>query len=159
MSVTTNYLTEEKLQELKEQLSHLVNVERPIVLEELKQARSLGDLSENADYDSAKARQEQVEKKISEIEAILKNYSLIEKDNSTGSAKVVEIGSKVRVHHSLTDKEYVYEILGSLDADPAKMKISNESPIARTILGKPVGGTYTVEGLQKSYQIKILEIL
>lgn len=163
--MSKHYLTEAKLKELQEQLSHLVNVERPAVLEELKQARSLGDLSENADYDFAKQRQHELEKKIQEIELILKNYSLIDKDKGdtkkrvTGGEKVVEIGSKVRVFHSLTNQEYVYEILGSLDADPEKMKISNESPIAKTILGKTVGGTYQVEGLKKSYYIKILEIL
>ncbi|ADX97987.1 transcription elongation factor GreA [Mycoplasma suis] len=155
-----HYITEAKLKELQKQLDNLVNVERPQVLEELKQARSLGDLSENADYDSAKQRQHEIEKKVQEIEAILKNYSLIDKKGSSERGeKVVEIGSKVKIFHSLTNKEYVYEILGSLDADPANMKISNESPIAKTIMGKPVGGTYQVEGLKKSYYIKILEIL
>ncbi|CCE66741.1 transcription elongation factor GreA [Candidatus Mycoplasma haematominutum] len=157
-----NYLTEEKLEELKAQLSNLVDVQRSIILEELKQARSLGDLSENADYDSAKDRQAQLEKKIQEIEAILKNYSLINAQEKTTSKKrdrVVEIGSKVRIYHSLTNQEYVLEILGSLDANPAQHKISNESPIAKTILGKPAGGTYLVEGLKKSYKITILEIL
>ncbi|RAO94914.1 transcription elongation factor GreA [Mycoplasma wenyonii] len=158
--MTTHYITEEKLAEIKSQLSKLIDVERPQVLEELKHARSLGDLSENADYDSAKMRQEQLEKRITELETILKNYEIIgkEEEKKAKDEKVVKIGSKVRVFHSLTSKEYTYEILGSLDADPAQFKISNESPIARTILGKPVGGPYAVEGMQKSYFIKILEI-
>ncbi|AFN65183.1 transcription elongation factor GreA [Mycoplasma wenyonii str. Massachusetts] len=158
--MSTNYLTEEKLAEIKSQLNKLIDVERPQVLEELKYARSLGDLSENADYDSAKMRQEQLEKKISELEAILKNYEIIGKEGKKGGEdqKVVKIGSKVRVFHSLSNKEYTYEILGSLDADPAQFKISNESPIAKAILGKPVGGTHTVEGMRKSCYVKILEI-
>lgn len=162
--MTTHYITEEKLAEIRSQLARLIDVERPQVLEELKHARSLGDLSENADYDSAKMRQEQLEKRITELEAILKNYEIISKEEKEGQGqkgkdeKIVKIGSKVRVFHSLTSKEYTYEILGSLDADPAQFRISNESPIARTILGKPVGGPYVVEGMQKSYYIKILEI-
>ncbi|AHC39940.1 transcription elongation factor GreA [Mycoplasma ovis str. Michigan] len=163
--MSTNYITEEKLAEIKSQLAKLIDVERPQVLEELKYARSLGDLSENADYDSAKMRQEQLEKKISELEYILKNYEIIDKGNKEGKEagkeqKVVKIGSKVRVFHSLTNEEYTFEILGSLDANPSQFKISNESPIARAILGKPAGGTYTVEveTRQKSYSIKVLEI-
>ncbi|KMZ96311.1 hypothetical protein PVNG_02449 [Plasmodium vivax North Korean] len=157
--MTKHYLTKEKLKELEEKYSNLVNVQRPEVLEELKRARELGDLSENADYESALTRQSELETRIQELESILKNYCIIQSSGARSKSQTVEIGSKVRIFHSLTNKEYTYQILGSLDADPAKMKISNESPIARAILGKSVGESYQVEGLKKSFFVTVLEIL
>ena len=118
------YLTEEGLVELKEELSNLINVKRPENIQAIKEARSLGDLSENSEYDAARNEQAKIEARIKELEKMLENVSII-KNISTDT---VGIGNTVEVKYVDDDEEDTYKIVGSQETDPFEGKISNESP-------------------------------
>ncbi len=150
----TVYLTEEGLKELKAELDNLINVRRPENIESIKEARSLGDLSENAEYAAAREEQAQIENRIKTIEKMLENVSVI-----TDIPKdVVGIGSTVGIEYMDDDDEDEYKIVGSQEADPFESKISNESPIAKALLNHKVGDIVTVESPNGNYEIKITEI-
>ena len=150
----TVYLTEEGLQELKSELENLINVRRPENIESIKEARSLGDLSENAEYAAAREEQAQIENRIKTIEKMLENVSVI-----TDIPKdVVGIGSTVGIEYMDDEDEDEYKIVGSQEADPFESRISNESPIAKALLNHKVGDVVTVESPNGNYEIKITEI-
>lgn len=148
------YLTEEGLNALKKELDELINVKRPANIESIKEARALGDLSENAEYDAARNEQAQIENRIKELEKMMENVILI-KDIDTDS---VGIGNVVKIKYVDDDDEDEYKIVGSQEADPFEGKISNESPIAAALLDHKVGDTVTVESPNGSYDIVITEI-
>ena len=148
------YVTEEGLQDLKNQLDELIHVTRNEVIEELKAARAQGDLSENADYDAARDRQAKVEATIKELEYQIKNAEII-KDKKAG--KTVRIGSTVEIQELDTKAKLTYKIVGSVEADPLNGLLSNETPLAMAILDGRVDEVYTVE-VDKPYQVKILKI-
>ncbi|MGE5456248.1 MAG: transcription elongation factor GreA [Ignavibacteriales bacterium] len=148
------YLTEEGLNEIKEELDHLKLELRPAVINSLKEARALGDLSENAEYDAARNEQAVVENRIQELEAMIEKAVLI-KDVKTDR---VAIGTKVKIEYVADKDTEVYSIVGSKEADPFSNKISNESPIARAIMGLKVGSIVTVESPNGKYDVKIVEI-
>lgn len=148
------YLTAEGLEEIKKELDHLKHVKRPAVIKALQDARALGDLSENAEYDSARDEQAVIEGKIAEIEAMLEKAVIIT-DVKTDE---VGVGCKVKIEY-VEDKEVEeYSIVGSKEADPFNNKISNESPIAEAIMGKKVGEVVTVNSPNGKYDVKIIEI-
>lgn len=146
-------LTEEGFLKLKEELKHLIDVERPSVIQEIKDARELGDLSENAEYDAARDRQAKIESRIAEIESILPKVEVIK----ATSSDQVTIGSTVTIQRVKEKKELVYTIVGSIDADPISNRISNESPLAISILGREVGDVIEVDAPVK-YKVKIIKI-
>ena len=149
------YLTEEGLAEIKTELDELINVKRPANIEAIKEARALGDLSENADYDAARNEQAQLEGRIKKLEQMLENYVIIEQT----SKDTVGLGSTVSIKYvDEEDEEDEYKIVGSQEADPFASKISNESPIALALMDKKVGDIVTVESPNGSYQIEITEI-
>lgn len=149
------YLTQEGLDELKKELDDLINVRRPANIQSIKEARSLGDLSENAEYDAARNEQAQIEARIKTIEKMLENVSII-KDVPKD---IVGLGSTVTIEYvDDPDEEDEYKIVGSQEADPFDSKISNESPIAQALLGHKVGDIVTVESPNGSYEIRIKEI-
>lgn len=148
------YLTEDGLEELKKELEYLKTEKRPEVINALKEARALGDLSENAEYDAARTEQAEVENKISEIEAMLENAELI-KDVNTNK---VSIGTKVTLKYVEDDETDTYTIVGSKEADPFANKISNESPLAKAIIGAKKGQYVMVDSPNGKYQVEILEI-
>ncbi len=150
----TTYLTEEGLNELKKELDYLKNEKRPEVIQALKEARALGDLSENAEYDAARAEQAEVEGKIASIEAMLENAEVI-KDVNTNK---VSIGTTVTLKYLEDGEVDTYTIVGSKEADPFDNKISNESPIAKAIIGSKKGELVTVDSPNGKYQVEILEI-
>lgn len=154
MSEDKIYVTEEGLQQLKDEYNHLVHVVRDEVKAELKEARSLGDLSENADYDAARDKQSKVESRIAELENMLRHIEII---NTKGSSKVVRIGSTVTVEFIDTKKTETYAIVGSTEADPLNGKLSNESPLALAILDKKVGATVTVN-VKEPYEVIIVKV-
>ncbi len=125
-------LTKDGVAELEAELKELVSQRGPIA-ERIKTAREFGDLSENAEYQSARLEQEKVEGRISEIEHILQNVELIKKPS--GSNKV-QIGSSVTLKNHDTKK---FQVVGTVEADPLNGKISDESPIGMALLGKKVG--------------------
>lgn len=149
------YLTEEGLKELQEELNILINVKRPENIIALKEARALGDLSENADYDAACEDQAKIEDRIKKIEIMLENVSIIEKE----STDKVGLGSTVGIKY-FDDSSQVdeYKIVGSHEANPFVSKISNESPIAKALFNKRVGDIVTVESPNGSYKIEITEV-
>ena len=151
----TVYLTQEGLDELKAELDNLINVRRPENIQDIKEARSLGDLSENAEYDAARNEQAQIEARIKQLEKMLENVSII----SETSKDKVGIGSTVVIKYvDDDDEEDEYKIVGSQEADPFESKISNESPIAKALLEHKVGDVVTVESPNGSYEIEIVEI-
>ena len=148
------YLTEEGFLELEEELNELKNTKRPEIIKALKEARALGDLSENADYDAARAEQAQVEGRIQELEKIIENAHIIQK-NSTDK---VALGTTVKIKYIDDDEVEEYRIVGSKESDPSNNKISNESPIARAIMNSKVGETRRVESPNGEYEVEIVEI-
>ena len=148
------YLTQEGLDELKKELDELKLVKRPEVITALKDARAQGDLSENAEYDAARTEQAIVESRIKELEVMLENAVVITKVNTD----VVSLGSKVTIEYVDDEEEEEYSIVGSKEADPFTNKISNESPIAKAIMGLKVGEVVSVESPNGKYDVKILAI-
>lgn len=149
------YLTNEGFLEIEEELNYLKEVKRPEVIKALKDARALGDLSENADYDAARNEQAKVEGRIIELEKLLEVAELIEKrDNDK-----VGLGATVKImYDGDEDDTEEYRIVGSKEADPSNNKISNESPLAKAIMGAKVGDTCTVESPNGNYEVEVLEI-
>lgn len=129
-----NYLTEKGLQELQEKLHDLKTVRRREVADAIHSAKEQGDLSENAEYIDAKEEQNRIEQQIVELEATLKNAVLITGTNGNGE---VGIGNTVTLQGA--GKKRTYQIVGSNEADPLQGKISNESPMGKTLLGKKKG--------------------
>ena len=148
------YLTREGLADLKNELDDLINVKRPANIISIKEARALGDLSENADYDSAKNEQAEIEGRIKRLEKMLENVEIIEHVDTDK----VSIGSTVSIKYVDDDDTDEYKIVGSQEADPFMSKISNESPIAKAILNKKVGDIVEVESPNGVYKIEITEI-
>ena len=148
------YLTSEGFLKLEEELDHLKKVERPDVINAIKEARALGDLSENAENSSARERQGKLEARIKEIEYTLEHATIIE-NNSDGK---VCVGSVVTIKYLEDDEEEEYTIVGTNEADPFENKISNESPIALAVMGKKEGDEVQVDSPNGSFDIKILKV-
>lgn len=149
-------LTPEGLQKLEQELETLKVTGRKDVAEKIKIARGFGDLSENAEYDAAKDAQAAMEKRISELEEMLKNVQVVDV-NEVGT-DAVSILSKVKVYDVDMEEEETYTIVGTTEADPDKNKISDESPIGTALLGKKVGDIVEVQTPGGSFELKILEI-
>ena len=147
-------LTSEGFLELETELNNLKTVERPRIIEAIKEASAQGDLSENAGYDAARDEQAKVEARIKELEYMLENAKIIEK--SSGDS--VNVGTTVTIEYVDDEDEEVYQIVGSLEADPFENKISNESPIGKAIMNKKLGDIISVESPTGSYDIKIVNI-
>lgn len=148
------YLTSEGFLKLEEELENLKKVERPEVITAIKEARALGDLSENAEYSAARERQGKLEARIKEIEYTLEHATIIE-NNNDGSVKV---GSVVTIKYDDDDDEEEYTIVGTNEADPFSNKISNESPIALAVMGKKVGDKVAVESPNGSFDVEIVKV-
>lgn len=149
-------LTPEGFAKLEQELEYLKVSGRKDIAEKIKIARGFGDLSENAEYDAAKDAQAAMEKRIGELEEMLKNAQVVDVD--TVSTDVVSILSKVKVYDEDMEEEETYIIVGTTEADPDKNKISDESPIGTALLGKKKGDVVTVETPGGSFELKILEI-
>ena len=150
------YLTEEGLETLKERLNHLKVVRRPEIAAKLQAARELGDLSENAEYDSAKEEQAALESEIFEIETKIRNAKIID-ENEIDTSKV-SVGSYVKLLDMELNEEYEFKIVGSTESDPKNSLISNESPLGDAILGKKAGDIVNVVAPAGILKYKILDI-
>lgn len=150
----TVYLTQEGLDDLKKELDDLINVRRPENIQAIKEARALGDLSENAEYDAARNEQAQIEGRIKQLEKMLENVSII----AEVATDKVSIGNTVSIKYVDDDEEDEYMIVGSQEADPFESKISNESPIAQALFDHSVGDIVTVESPNGNYQVEIIDI-
>lgn len=149
-------LTSEGLEKLEKELEYLKTVKRQEVAAEIKVALGYGDLSENSEYDEAKNKQAQMEIRIVEIEAMLKNAKII--DESDISTETVSLGCTVKVHDVEFDEDIEYNIVGSTEADPSNGKISDESPVGAALLGRAVGDDVEVPAPAGTIMLKILEI-
>lgn len=134
-------LTQEGLKKLQDELEHLKTVERKQIAGRIQAAKELGDLSENAEYSEAKEQQALTDIRIAEIEMTIKNSELISGASATGGK--VAIGSTIKV--KTNGKERTFEIVGSNEADPASGKISHESPLAASFLGRKSGDKVEVQ--------------
>ena len=133
MSVESRYrMSQERLEELKKELEYLQTVREKEVSEQIKEARSFGDLSENSEYDEAKTEQG----KLAEIKNLIENAVILE-NVPTGSA--ISMGSRVTVREVGEEDEETYEIVGSQEANPILGRISDESPLGRSLMGKKKG--------------------
>ncbi|MBN4089202.1 transcription elongation factor GreA [Mycoplasma enhydrae] len=148
------YLTKESLEEYKKRLVYLQEEARPLVIEELKEARNQGDLSENAEYDAARDKQAAIEAEILKIQHIIENAEVIEENSKKNH---VALGSSVKLFNLSTKKVLDIKIVGALDADPFIGNISNTSPLAKAILNRKVNETVEVEG-PKKYKVRIESI-
>lgn len=159
MEQEKNIITREGLQELKDELKKLVEIERPQVIQDIKDARNQGDLSENAEFDAAREKQGQIEDRISEIEAIIENSSVAA--TSSKSTKV-RIGSEVTVENIKTKEKDVYTIVGTLEADPFQGKVSNVSPLGTALINHSEGDEVQVsidsKTSVKKFTVKIKKI-
>lgn len=153
--VTKIELTKEGEEKLQKEYRHLIDIDRPEVIEQLTAARSQGDLSENADYDAARNRQAEIESRIKEIENILANAKII--DSSSKSGKIVSLGSVVEIKDLSDNSVATYTIVGTVEANPIKGLISNVSPLGHAIVGKRVGDECVVRVAQE-YKVLILKI-
>ncbi len=134
-------LTPEGLKKYEEELDHLKNVRRHEIAERIKVAISFGDISENSEYEDAKNEQAFIEGKISDLEKKLSNVKIIHDDADEDE---VGIGSTVTLEDVEAGEVFEYTIVGSMEADPSKSRISNESPVGRSILGKKIGSEVEV---------------
>ena len=148
------FLTKEGLAELQAELDDLKLNVRPEVIGQIKEARAQGDLSENAEYHAARDRQGQVEARIKELEYLIDNATIIEDTKSN----VVQVGSTVEIKYIADNETETYYIVGSTEADPFENKISNESPIAKGIMGKKKGTIVTIESPNGNYDIEIVSL-
>ena len=136
-------VTRDGYERLQQELNELTTVKRPQIVAAVAEARSHGDLRENAAYDAARQDQAMIEKRIAELEGMLRNARVLD-EASTGSANgAIGLGSKVTVDFGGEDE--VYTIVGAIEAQPASGLISNESPIGRELIGKKAGDSATVE--------------
>lgn len=149
-------LTKQGLDNLEEQLEYLRSVRREEIAEQIKVARAFGDISENAEYDEAKNEQARIEGEIMSIESMLRRAKIV--DDSEIATDVVSVGSKVKVFDLEFCDEIEYHVVGSAEASPMQMKISNESPVGTALLGNKVGDVVTVEAPGGLVELKILQI-
>src|SRR6201996_7118193 len=141
------------LRSLEDELKQLKSVERPAIIKAISAAREHGDLSENAEYTSARERQGFIEGRIAEVEDIISRAEVI--DFSKLSGKVVKFGATVKLADEDTEEQVKYQIVGPYEADLAKGRISVTSPIGKALIGKTVGDTVEVQTPKgaKSYEV------
>ena len=141
---------------LEADLEYLVTVRRGEVAEKLKEARSFGDLSENAEYDEAKNEQAKVESQIAELEETLKHVRVVSAEEL--KTDTVMVGSHVKVYDYSFEEEMVYHIVGSNESDPLNGMISDQSPIGRAIIGTKEGDIVSITIPSGEMRLKILSI-
>jgi transcription elongation factor GreA len=149
-------MTQAGKDKLIQELEHLKSVKRKEVVERIKIARSFGDLSENSEYDSAKEEQAFVEGRITTLENMIRNAKIIEEGDMVSDA--VSLGRSVTFVELPDGDEETYTIVGSAEADPFEGKISNDSPIAKSLIGKKVGDQVTVQTPGGEMNVRIVSI-
>ena len=146
------YLTKEGLKRIKEELENRKCVVRREIARMIKDAKEQGDLSENAEYAEAKAQETRNEKRIAELESIIKNSIVIKKTKS----KKIDVGSMVKIRAAHVDR--IFYIVGSDEADPTANKISNESPIGAALMGREPGDEVSVDAPGGVIKYKVVDV-
>ncbi len=149
-----SYITEEGKEDLREEYEHLVKVKRPEVILRLQQTREMGDIAENSAYDDAREEQSLLEARITDLEKVLKNAVVVTHNQVV--TDFVVIGSTVVCEMNGEIHEFI--IVGSAEADPAKGRISNESPVGKTLLGTKTGEVLDIAVGPVKTQLRILDI-
>ena len=149
-------LTEEGYEKLEKELDYLVNEKRREVAKRIKVAREFGDISENSEYDDAKNEQAFVEGRIKEIENMLRNAKVVK--NEEVSDHTVNVGTTVKIKDTDSEEIFNYTLVGSAESDPLKNKISNESPIGKSLIGHKIGDKVKVEVPSGIMEYEILSI-
>lgn len=150
-------LSAERFQALKDELNYLKTVREREVADQIKEARSFGDLSENSEYDEAKNEQGKLYSRIAEVEDILANCVVIEESNH--DPNTVRLGSRIKVRDLEFDEVSEYEIVGSQEADPMGGRISEDSPFGKALLGKAIGDEVIVEAPAGIIKYKVLDLI
>ena len=150
------YMTLEGKQKLEDELNYLKTTRRQEVVERIKVARDFGDLSENSEYDAAKDEQAFVESRIAQVEKMIRNAVIIE--NEDDNSNIVTLGKSVTFIELPDGEEETYTIVGSAEADPFEGKISNDSPIAKSLLGHEKGSEVLVTTPGGDIQVKIVDV-
>ena len=150
-----SYMTQEGYEAAKKQLEYLQTVKRAEIVERIAEARSHGDLSENAEYDAARNEQAANEGEIAELDYKVKNAVIIEE---TDDNSVVHIGSAVTVYDEEMEEEVTYTIMGTTEVDAMRNIVSNESPVGAALLGHKKGERVTVKAPESSYILRIVKI-
>lgn len=154
MDQSANYITEEKRQELEIELKYLSGPKRKEIIEALKYAKSLGDLSENAEYHQTREDQGKLEERISKIEHILQSSTVVSK----GESDTIQVGSEVVVQKENSNDKKTYTIVGSEEADMLKGKVSNRSPFGEALFGKKKGDSVTFKTPSGLINYKIISV-
>ena len=150
-------LRQEDYDKIVEEHEYLTSVRRIEVSEHLKEAKSYGDLSENAEYDAAKNEQAELEDRIQKLETMMRNGKIVTEAEMTGDH--VNLGLGVRIKDMKTKEEFTYTIVGINQADPFEDKISNESPVGKALLGRKKGETVEIQTENGVLNYKIMEII
>ena len=150
------YLTQEGYQEKKEELDYLLHVRRPQTEQAISKAREFGDLSENAEYDAAKEEQGRVEARIRELEELLSNVRILERDESMSDT--VQVGSTLVLYDVDMEEEMRISIVSTVEADIASNKISNQSPLGQGLIGKKVGEEVEIKAPAGILRFRIVSI-
>lgn len=156
MAIKQTTMSREGFNRLQEELENLVTIRRKEVAEKLKEARSYGDLSENAEYDEAKNEQGMLEAQIADLEMIIANAIIVDYDSL--SLDEVGVGSVVKLKDFNMDEIIEYQIVGSTESDPDSGKISDESPIGKACLKKRVGDVFEVDAPIGTLKFEVLDI-
>ncbi len=149
-------LSAERLEELKSELTYLKTVREKEVADQIKEARSFGDLSENSEYDEAKNEQGKLYSRIAEIQNILANYVVIEEHKEDHDT--VRLGATITVLDMEFQEKETYQVVGSQEADPMNGRISEESPFGKALLGKAVGEDVIVEAPAGVIHYQVIDI-
>ncbi len=156
MEAKKRLLTYAGLKALEDELEDLKVVKRKEIAGKIKEAREQGDLSENAEYDAAKDEQRDIEARIEELEAILKNAEVVVEDEV--DLDKINIGCVVKAYDITFEEEIEFKIVGSTEANSLEGKISNESPVGQALIGKKVGDKIEVETQAGVMEYEVLEI-
>lgn len=156
MSSNEILLTKDGLEKLEKELDFLKSVKRKQIASRIKEAISYGDITENSEYENAKNEQAFVEGRIVTLEKILRHARILEKNDNDNS--YVALGSTVKLKDLDTGQDYIYTIVGTAEADPRANKISNESPVGKSVLGLEVGQEVELNVPGGVFKYKVLEI-
>lgn len=151
-------MSQERLDALKDELYYLETVREKEVAEQIKEARSFGDLSENSEYDEAKTEQGKLYSRIAEIKVLIDNAEIVDNIDHDAPKDTVTLGSIVKVRDIEDDYEETYEIVGSQEANPREGRISDDSPVGRALRGHRAGEQVTVEAPAGILKFEIVSV-
>ena len=151
-------MSQERLDALKDELYYLETVREKEVAEQIKEARSFGDLSENSEYDEAKTEQGKLYSRIAEIKVLIDNAEIVDNIDHDAPKDTVTLGSIVKVRDIEDDYEETYEIVGSQEANPREGRISDDSPVGRALRGHRAGEQGTVEAPAGNLKFEIVSV-